>query len=174
MEIWKPIKNYEGLYEISNLGRVKSLDRFIKHNLSDKFIKGKILKPWDNSHGYLQVKLFKNGFAKMPKVHRLVADAFLYKLDYQDQVNHKNSIRSDNRLENLEWVSNRENCSHKTIDNNINKLPCVTYHKQRGKWRARIRHDSKQIHIGLFKTQEEAYQARLNFQLNNNIINKYI
>jgi hypothetical protein len=175
MEIWKPIKNYEGLYEVSNLGRVKSLSRLVNHKDSNRLINERILKPWDNSHGYLQVKLLKNGKSNSFRINRLVADSFLDKLDYQNQVNHKNSIRNDNRLENLEWVSNLENNSHKSLNiNTQSKYPCVTYHKQRKKWRTRIRYNNKQVHIGLFNTELEAYQARLNFELNNNIKNKYI
>jgi hypothetical protein len=157
MEIWKPIKDYESLYEISTLGEVKSLN--------------KKLKPYYNSNGYLIVKLYKDSIKKTYRVHRLVAETFLENTNQEVQVNHKNFIRDDNRIENLEWVSNLENCCHK---NSINKYPGVTYHKQRKKWRARIHYKYKQIHLGLFDTEEEAYQARLNFELNNNIKNKYI
>lgn len=175
MEIWKPVKDYEGLYEVSNLGRVKSLKRLVNHKDSTRLINERILKPWDNSHGYFQVKLLKHGKSNMFRVHRLVAEAFLEKLYYQNQVNHKNYLRNDNRVENLEWVSNLENNSHKSLNiNTKNKYPCVSYHKQRKKWRARIRHNNKQVHIGLFDTELEAYQARVNFELNNNIKNKYV
>jgi len=172
---WKSIKDYEGLYEVSNLGRVKSLSRLVNYKNSTRKINERILKPWDNSHGYFQVKLLKHGKSSMFRVHRLVAEVFLEKLDYQNQVNHKNYLRNDNRLENLEWVSNLENNSHKSLNiNTQNKYPCVSYHKQRKKWRARIRHNNKQVHIGLFDTELDAYQARVNFELNNNIKNKYV
>lgn len=96
MEIWKDIKGYEGLYEVSNLGRVKS--------------KRKILKPINGE--YLKVGLSKNGIQKTLYIHRLVAETFLGKSNLQ--VNHKDEDKHNNNIENLEFVTHRENMNYGT------------------------------------------------------------
>lgn len=107
VEVWKPIKNYEGCYEISNLGRVKSLARQVKGGRITEEI---ILKPVKNSHGYLQVDLCLSGKMKHHKIHRLVAEAFIPKTDEaKDTVNHIDYNKFNNCVDNLEWLSNREN-----------------------------------------------------------------
>lgn len=106
-EIWKPIKNYEGCYEISNLGRVKSLSRQVK---GGRITEELILRPITNSHGYLQVDLCLSGKMKHHKIHRLVAEAFIPNDDdTKNTVNHKDYDKFNNRVDNLEWLSNREN-----------------------------------------------------------------
>jgi predicted XRE-type DNA-binding protein len=105
-EVWKDVINYEGLYQISNMGRIKSLPR----NSRTKIVKDKkILKLKQIKGDYIQVKLCKNSIAKMRIVSRLVAEHFLQKPDYTVVANHINSIRDDNRVENLEWISQSEN-----------------------------------------------------------------
>ena len=115
MEIWKDIKNYEGLYQVSNLGRVKSLDRKvrtgIKHN-EYKIAKGKILKLNQKRNGYLTADLCKNGNVKTISVHRLVANAFIPNPFNKEQVNHINAKKYDNRVKNLEWCTAEENRNH--------------------------------------------------------------
>ena len=101
-EVWKPIKGYEGLYEISNLGRVKSLN----YRGTGK---GKILKNIEDRKGYLKVCLTKNGRHKIFRVHRLVAEAFIPNPENKPCVDHINTIKNDNRIENLRWVTNKEN-----------------------------------------------------------------
>lgn len=100
-EIWKDIPNYEG-YQISNLGRVKSLKRFYR-------VKEKILKPLITCNGYYQVALWKNSIAKFYKVHRLVWEVFNGQIPENMQVNHINEIKIDNRLENLNLMTPKEN-----------------------------------------------------------------
>jgi len=102
-EIWKDIPNYEGMYQVSNLGRVKSLN----YNHTGK--EG-VLKPQSNKDGYYQVLLWEGGRRKTNKIHRLVMLAFLGESDLH--VNHINGIKTDNRLENLEYCTRSENIQH--------------------------------------------------------------
>ena len=111
-EIWKPIKNYEGLYEVSNLGNVKGLKR------------NKILKPNITRTGYYLVRLYdKNHKSKSFLIHRLVAEMFIPNINNKKTVNHKNEIKSDNRVENLEWLTTKEQNEYGTrIDRVKSKL----------------------------------------------------
>lgn len=99
MEIWKPIVGYENLYEISSAGRIRRKD-------------GRILKPWRTRNGYIHATLCNGKSKKQVLMHRLVASAFLEKPTGKDVVNHKNCNPSDNRAENLEWVSQSENVKY--------------------------------------------------------------
>ena len=99
-EIWKDIKEYEGLYQVSNLGNIKSLRR------------NKLIKYSKDNKGYLRTSLAKNGINRTVKVHRIVAQAFINNDENKPQVNHKNGNKTDNNVENLEWVSNQENQNH--------------------------------------------------------------
>lgn len=114
MEEWKDIKGYEGLYQVSNKGRVRSLDRqYVGRNqYGHTYIivkKGKILKPC-TQRGYEYVVLSVGGVnRKTMKVHRLVAEAFIPNPDNKPCIDHINTIRNDNRVENLRWVTIQEN-----------------------------------------------------------------
>jgi hypothetical protein len=109
-EIWKDIIGYEGLYQVSNLGRVKSLDRITPHPA--KFKKGQIMKQGDGHHGYKLSTLCKNGRSKTYRVNRLVASHFIPNPENKPEVNHKNGIKSDNSVNNLEWSTSKENIDH--------------------------------------------------------------
>ena len=104
METWKNIKGYEGLYQVSNMGRVKSL----------KLNKERILKPGMDRGGYLLVWLHAGGKRKTLKVHRLVCEAFHDNPNNKSDVNHINEDKTDNRACNLEWCTRRENVNHGT------------------------------------------------------------
>lgn len=106
---WKDIIGYEGLYQISNYGDVKSLGRITvqKHKLDEI-----ILKKSQDKDGYNIVTLYKNGKKKTHKVHRLVANAFLQKKEGLNSVNHKNEIKDDNRVSNLEWCDDKYNVNY--------------------------------------------------------------
>ena len=98
-ETWKAIAGYEGLYEISDQGRVKSL----------KYGKEKILKPGKNTCGYLQVNLCKDGHAKQTSIHRLVAEAFIQNPNNLETINHKDEMKTNNAASNLEWMTRGDN-----------------------------------------------------------------
>ncbi len=108
-EAWIPIPNYEGLYEASNLGKIRSVDRV---NSRGVFIHGRVLKGTSNGRGYLSLWLSKDGEKKRWLIHRLIAIAFIDNPEQKPEVNHKNGIRNDNRVENLEWVTGSENKLH--------------------------------------------------------------
>ncbi len=105
-ELWKWIKGYEGLYQISNFGRIKSFPR----NGTGKEIK--ILRPRATKMGYLQICLRKNGVRKSYSIHRLVAEAFIPNPENKPEVNHKFGIKFDCYFENLEWSTKAENNEH--------------------------------------------------------------
>lgn len=106
MEKWKDIKNYEGLYQVSNLGNIRSLDHIRKNGENKVCLsKGKILKPGILNTGYSFVVLSKNGKTKGYKVHRLVAETFLKNEKNYKCVNHKDENKQNNNVENLEWCS---------------------------------------------------------------------
>ncbi|TFD92768.1 hypothetical protein E2605_18155 [Dysgonomonas capnocytophagoides] len=113
IEKWKDIEGYEGLYQVSSMGRVRSLTRICKWSgKSERLLNGRILSCPIGSTGYPHVTLFKKSSRKIFSVHRLVAVAFICNPENKPMVNHKNSIRSDARVENLEWVNNSENQFH--------------------------------------------------------------
>ena len=98
-EVWRDIQGYEGLYEVSNFGNVRSL----------KYGKIKYLKPADDGNGYYFVNLSKNGIVKNFKIHRLVATAFIDNPSNYPQINHKDEDKTNNKASNLEWCTNKYN-----------------------------------------------------------------
>ena len=117
-EVWRDVKGYEGLYQVSNMGRVKSLGR------KDRFgrvIKERILEPAVTHNGYLRVGLHVDGKRKMLRVHRLVCEAFHENPDNKPEVNHINEAKTDNRACNLEWSTRTENCNHGSRNERVAK-----------------------------------------------------
>lgn len=111
-EIWKPIQGYEGLYEVSNLGRVKSLERMVNHRYGQRTVRERILKNRPNKRGYHVVLLSENDNLMGFCVHKLVLSAFKEKPKNKPQGNHIDGNKDNNRLSNLEWVTNQENMDH--------------------------------------------------------------
>ena len=105
MEEWKDVVGYEGLYEVSNLGRIRSIDRKVRYKDSYRTVKGVYIKQISEIYGHLIVKLCKEGKKKQYYVHRLVAQAFIPNPNNLPCINHKNEIPYDNRVDNLEWCT---------------------------------------------------------------------
>lgn len=149
MEIYKDIIGYEGIYQVSNLGNVKSI----------KLSKEKILKPGVSGGYYLTVALCKDGKPKTKTVHQLVAEAFLnHKADgYKLVVDHINNIKTDNRVENLQLITHRYNCSKDRKGSSI--YDGVHLEKSTSKWRARIQINGEKKNLGYFNCEFHAHIA---------------
>ena len=165
-EFFKDVSGYEGIYQVSNLGRVKSLSRLMIKGKRRFKSKERILKGSVNTHGYLTVGLWKDGVAKKRRsVHSLVAEAFLKHTPcgYKIVVDHINDLKTDNRVENLQLVSQRFN-SYKTQGKYSSKFKGVYFNKSSKKWLAAIYNNGKNNHLGLFNNEieaSEAYQSAL-------------
>lgn len=159
-EQWKEIPNYEGLYQVSDLGRVKSF----------KCNKVKLLKPGTNKHGYKLVVLSKERRRDSVKVNQLVAMAFLNhkRCGLKIVVDHINNIKKDNRLSNLQLTTNRENCTKDTTNRSGARGVTIT---PSGKYASKYQINGKTKHIGTFVNIDLAKEAYLNAV--NNIPNKH-
>lgn len=150
-EIWKDIPSYEGKYQASNLGRIKSLERKVSFGKQKRLIKETILKPKIDKDGYLRVSLS----SKKYQIHKLIAISFLNHVPcgLKTVINHKNFLRNDNNLKNLELIPNRENTNQKQFSHS-SKFTGVYWEKN--KWRSQIRVDGKIKHLGQFDNEKEA------------------
>lgn len=109
MEIWKDVIGYEGLYQVSNLGRVRSLDRY---DSLKRLKKGTILKPLSSRNGYDMVCLWKDGNSKRVLIHRIVAKAFIPNIDDKPCIDHIDTNRRNNNITNLKWCTFKENTNN--------------------------------------------------------------
>lgn len=158
IEEWRDIKDWEGLYQVSNMGRVRSLGKnFIRSDSKPYTRPPRILKQLTYKNGYMKVELTKRGFAKRYYVHRLVAQAFIPNPDNLPEVNHKDENSSNNVSENLEWCSHKYNSNYGTRAERIKKtlklihksVPVEMYDKD-GRFIRRfdsIQEASKELHI---------------------------
>lgn len=168
-EIWKNIPNYEGLYQVSNLGNIRSLDKFSftnnRFNKMKRKVKGRILKPYLNEKtGYLQIVLSNNKKQKTWLVHRLVAQTFISNLENKPQVNHIDGDKNNNNINNLEWCTCSENIKHAFINNLSHsnfKVQCGSNHHFFGKHHST---EAKQ------KMKESHYKKVAQYDKNNNLI----
>jgi hypothetical protein len=146
VEIWRPVKGYEGLYVVSDRGRVKSLPRTDKrgHKRNERILKQNI-----SAWGY---KFVVFGDNKSRVVHRLVATAFIQNNENKPEVNHINGVKTDNRLENLEWVTHSENMKH-ACETGLKFIP-------RGEkvYNARLTYKDAAKIRNMYKTGEWTYQ----------------
>tara|TARA_R110002073_G_scaffold83512_1_gene199191 strand:+ start:106 stop:609 length:504 start_codon:yes stop_codon:yes gene_type:complete len=156
-EIFKDIPNYEGMYQASNLGNVKSLAR--KDSIGRR-VDEKVLKPRIDKYGYLRLSLNKYGKRKTRHIHQLVAEAFLghTPCGMKLVVNHINFIRHDNRAENLELDTTRNNSNLKHIKSS-SEYTGVSWNKSSEKWMASIHINGKTKYLGYFTDETEASKA---------------
>ncbi len=155
IEIYKDVIGYEGNYQVSNLGNVKSF----------KCGKEIILKPSNDTAGYLSVNLIINGVRKTRKVHQLVAESFLNhkRCGMGLIINHIDFDKYNNKLNNLEIITQRENSNQKHIKSS-SKYVGVYWNKRISKWQSSIRINKKRKHLGYFTSEIEAsktYQKEL-------------
>ena len=131
-EIWKDVVGYEGLYQVSNKGNVYSVER---RNVRGRKCSGRTLKPIYNKYGYLRVNLCKNGKVKARYIHSLVAEVFIPNQNNYLEINHKDEIKTNNHVENLEWCTGDYNLRYGTRIKRIsdtNRIAVKGVHKETG------------------------------------------
>ena len=139
-EEWRDVPNYEGLYQVSNLGRVRSMShevRTAKHGTGLRMTDGIILSPFKSSHGYLFVGLNKNNQNKKFSIHRLVAMAFIPNPNNYPCVNHKDEVKDNNVVSNLEWCDKSYNALYGSCQEKLRKYknqPVKIYDKKTNKF----------------------------------------
>lgn len=111
-ETWAPVKGYEGLYEVSDLGNIKGVDRVISRNGHPMRVKGRMIRQQAMPNGYMSVNLKNSGDSKRHYVHRVVASSFLFNGANLPEVNHKDEDKKNNCVSNLEWVTRSQNLKH--------------------------------------------------------------
>jgi hypothetical protein len=169
-EIWRDVKEYEGIYVVSNTGKVKSLNRSIynpgtKKNMN---VSGRILSPKKDKDGYFLVNLSKFGKSKMHRISILVAKSFLENEENLPIVDHIDRNRSNNNLKNLRWVSHSKNINNSDRWNSSHSKYNGVY-KSRNKWMSRIRIKNKSVYLGTFYNEILAALKFDDYCLSNNI-----
>jgi hypothetical protein len=160
-EIWKDVKGFNASYQVSDMGRVRSLDRF---NSAGNKIKGRLLKLRPNDKGYFTIKLYLEGKAKSRTVHQLVAESFLNHEPCRHRivVDHIDNDKQNNNLTNLQLISQRENSSKNNIGK-TSRYTGVSLDSSRNKYVANCLHNKKRKFLGRFDTELEASEAYNNY-----------
>lgn len=159
-EIWKDVPGYEGYYQVSNFGRARSLNRVLEQSNCTRLMKGKILSPGSDSYGYKTVSLHRNRKCKTNRIHSLVYKSFVNQNIKKGLViDHINNNHLDNRVENLQLITHRQNISKSNINNKIktSSYRNVTYRKDRGKWVVRFQINGKLKSFGSYNTEYSAH-----------------
>ena len=167
-EIWKDIPGYEGLYQVSSLGRIKNVRKTLRDH--------KLLIPKVNAYGYYYTNLSKEGILKTIRIHRVVAECFVENINNKKTVNHIDGNKLNNDSSNLEWLTSQENtqhalenglCSKKLIKSRLNRSKNgenntvgVVYNKGACKWIGYIWINGKYNHLGCFDSEKDAIDAR--------------
>ena len=168
-EIWKDIKNYEGLYQVSNLGDVKTLDKhYTSANGGTRHIKEHVLYKGINHKGYYVVTLCKDGKRAQKFIHRIVAETFIQNTDNKPQVDHIDGDKKNNYVGNLRWVSNKENCNNPNT-NYKNRRPHTEEWKQ--KMSAKMRGKTRPKHV--VKAVQESHYKKVGKYKNGCLIKTY-
>lgn len=165
MENWVDIKGYEGYYQVSNFGNVRSLDRETKitYNNHIRRYKGKVLTKVKNKEGYEVIILNVSDKREYKYVHHIVAETFIGYRKENEVIDHINNIKYDNRAQNLQITTIRNNTT-KDIDKTkrSSKYIGVSFTKANQKWRSTIVINNKLVHLGYFDTELEAHLAYKN------------
>lgn len=131
-EIWRDIQEFEGLYQVSNLGRVRSLERVVRFGTNKRLTKSIIMQQTLAKNGYLSVMLCNGSYTKRRYVHRLVAQAFVYNDDplHKTEIDHINRIKTDNCIENLRWVDRPEQLKNRDISKHLKPVIQLTLNNE--------------------------------------------
>ena len=178
-EIWKDVPGVEGVYQASNMGRVRSLDRTVVYKDGrERFYKGIVIEGSVHK-GYRKIKLSVNGKCKVFNTSQIIAMTFLDHTPdgHTKVIDHKNGDRSDDRVENLRIVTNRENlsnvCFRKDSKTLSSRFTGVSWHKRAEKYRSSIQYEGELIFLGFYDNELEAsksYQKALS-EINNGVFN---
>lgn len=157
VEIWKDINGFEGYYQISDYGNVRSLDRFdgVNHR------KGQLLKPTLKFNGYLQVGLRKHNKRKYFSIHRLVAIHFIDNPENKKQINHIDCNKQNNTINNLEWVTPKENQFHAKENGLRNNMPSGEKHTNYGKYAENSKSAKPIIRYNRETGETKLYKAKI-------------
>jgi hypothetical protein len=181
IEIWRDVANYNGFYQVSNLGRIKSIERVVRSSKGVKVLKDRIVTGYKSKDGYIHIILSKENIEYKISAHQLVAIVFLghERKGHDVVVDHINGIKTDNRVCNLRLVTSRENtsiCYRSDRDSMTSKLPGVFWCKKRNKWRSEIILNKKTFRLGVYDSEisaNETYITALNSILNNKFLDYY-
>ena len=153
VEIWKQIEGYENKYDVSNLGNVRTSYEAVELT---NVKRGRIIKQYISTNGYLRICLCLEGKVKSFATHRLVAKSFIENPNNYSEVDHINCIKTNNCVENLRWVSHSLNNLLRKPMKRIYDLPRGVYASGNNRYKANIKIDGKEKHLGVFDTPEEA------------------